>query len=838
MRLLRFLLALLLFPLPAVASGVLTIGLQLEPPVLDPTAAASGAIAEVLFPTVYEGLVRIGPGWQLSPGLATFWEVAPDGLSYTFHLHPGVRFHDGTPFDASAVKFSLERAAAPASPNPQHADFACISQVDTPDPLTAIVRLSRPCSGLLDALGLPGGVIVSPRSAATDVVNPIGTGPFRFGSWARGDSITLLRNPDYWGTPAKSPVVKFRFIADPNAALDAVLSGGVDVYSAFPAPEAVARLEQNPGLKVDTALSEGKVILAINNRRAPFNNVLVRRALSYGIDRQAVIDAAMDGFGAPIGSHYARQDPGYVDLTGEYPYDPAKARALLAQAGYPHGFSTTIALPPVSYATRAGQVIAAQLAAIGVQAKLVQLDWVPWLTQVFGAHDFDLTIVNHVEPLDYGIYANPDYYFGYNNPRYAALLAQLDATQDPAVQIELRQALQKTLADDAVNVFLLQFPDITVQSARVSLDWAPGPVQDFDLATAAVPGDEGAGHVAAGARYLALGGGVLALALAGGLVLRAGLGYALRRAAGLLATLLVASLIIFTTMQMIPGDPARAILGIQASPAAVAALHARLGLDAPFWWRYAHWLVGLSQGDLGTSFAYHQQVAVLVAQRLALSLPLTLYALLLSTVLALALGLAATYWRGRWGGALATGLARLALAVPNFWFGLMLVIPFGIVLRWVPAGGFPGWGAGLWPALRALTLPAIALALPQAAVLARVLALELRELSGQDFLRTAAAKGAGPLRILLRHALPNALVPLLTILGMQFSFLLAGGVLIENVFFLPGLGRLIIQAIASRDAPVVQSVSLLLVAQVVVVTLLADLAAAAANPRRRTGASQ
>jgi len=833
MRLPRLLLVLLLLPLFARAAGTLTIGIQLEPPVLDPTAAASGAIGEVLFPSVYEGLVHIGPGWQLSPGLATSWQAAPDGHSYTFELRPNVRFHDGAVFDSAAVKFSLERAAAPASPNPQHADFACIAGVDTPGPLTAIIRLAHPCSGLLYALGLPGGAMLSPHSAAGDLVNPIGTGPFRFGSWARGDSITLLRNPDYWGVQAQSPAIKFRFIADPNAALDAVLSGGVDIYSAFPAPEAVARLAQNPGLKVDTALSEGKMILALNNRRAPFNNVLVRRALAYAIDRQALIGAAMDGFGAPLGSHYARQDPGYLDLTGEYPYDPAKARALLAQAGYPHGFATTIVLPPVSYATRAGQIIAAQLAAVGVQAKLVQLDWVPWLTQVFAGHDFDLTIVNHVEPLDYGIYANPDYYFGYSNPHYAAVLAQLDATPDPAAQLPLRQELQKILADDEVNVYLLQFPDITVQSTRVSLTWQPSPSGDFNLATASVTGDAGIDQAAPGARYVALALGGVAIILVAALVLRAGLAYALRRAAGLL----VASLIIFTTMQLIPGDPARAILGIQASPAAVAALREQLGLDAPFWWRYGHWLAGLGHGDLGASFIYHQQVGALVAQRLALSLPLTLYALLLSTALALVLGIVAAYGRGRWSGALASGLARLALAVPNFWFGLMLVIPFGIVLHWVPAGGFPGWGAGLGAGLRALTLPAIALALPQAAVLARVLALELRELSGQDFLRTAAAKGAGPLRILFRHALPNALVPVLTILGMQFSFLLAGGVLIENVFFLPGLGRLIFQAIANRDAPVVQSVSLLLVAQVVVVTLLADLAAAAADPRRRSGAS-
>jgi len=317
------------------------------------------------------------------------------------------------------------------------------------------------------------------------------------------------------------------------------------------------------------------------------------------------------------------------------------------------------------------------------------------------------------------------------------------------------------------------------------------------------------------------------------LLVRAGPAYAARRGFGLAVTLLVASLVIFLVVQLAPGDPARFMLGMNADETAVSALRAQLGLDKPLPARYLAWLAGLVTGDFGSSWTYRLPVGGLILQRLEVSLPLTLLALIFSTLIALGLALAATLGRGHWAGKLADLVTGAGIAIPNFWLGILLVGVFGVSLHWFSAGGFAGWEAGPLAALRSLTLPAIALAVPQGAILARLLRTELIEALGQDFVRTARAKGLSRRAALLRHALPASLPPILTILGMQFSFLLAGGVLIENVFFLPGLGRLIFEAIAGRDLVVVESVSIVLVFQVIVISLLADLATAAADPRLR-----
>jgi len=836
MRRLAGLVALLLaLPRLAMASS-LSIGIQLEPPILDPTLSPAASIAEVVVPQVFQGLVQIGPNWMIQPALALSWQVSPDGLTYRFSLRPNVRFQDGTQFTAADVQYSLGRAIQPGSVNPQADRLGVISAIDTPDPLTVVLHLKRPSYGLLQVLGLPAAVIVAPNSEPNNLVHPVGTGPFKLLSWQRGYQITLVRNPDYWGKAPNVSQVTYRVIADPNAALDALLTGDVDAYDAFPAPESVARLRQDKRFVVEEAPSELKTILAINNRLPPFNNLLVRQALSFAIDRQAIIDAAAYGLGTPIGSHFSSLDKGYVDLTGVYAFNPARARALLAQAGYPHGFDTVIVIPPLAYAARSAEIIAAELADVGVRAKIQQLDWAPWLTQVFGAHQFSLTVVAHVEPIDYNIYGNPHYYFGYDNANYRAVLQQLDTTGDPAKRLALLGQLQRTISADAVNAFLFQWTIATIINARVQNLWLSTPLRDIDPATAIVTGGPVGGGVAS-LDAVVLGWGMAALALLAAILIlwRTGWRFAARRGLSLLATLLVSSVVIFGAMQIVPGDPARAQLGSSATPGAVAALRAQLGLNAPLAARYLHWLAGLLHGDFGVSWSYHAPVAQLLAQRLCLSLPLTVYALLISTVLALGLGVGAVYFRGRALGSTLGAVSRLGLAVPNFWFGQLLIVPLAIGLHWFSAGGFPGWSAGLGAGLRALTLPAFALALPQAAVLARVLQNELLELEDQEFLRTARAKGFSRLAVLWRHALPNAAIPVLTILGMQFSFLLAGSILIENVFFLPGLGRLIFQAIGDRDLITVQAVAIVLVAQVVLVTLLADLAAAAVDPRLRRG---
>ena len=307
----------------------------------------------------------------------------------------------------------------------------------------------------------------------------------------------------------------------------------------------------------------------------------------------------------------------------------------------------------------------------------------------------------------------------------------------------------------------------------------------------------------------------------------------LSRLLSLSLSLAVASLVIFTVIEVIPGDPASFMLGLNAQPDTVAALRAELGLEGGYVARYFGWLGGLLVGDFGMSYTYRVPVAELVSARLWVSLPLTLYALILSTAIAIPVGVIAATRRGGAADFGIMGATQLGIAVPNFWFAMLLVLIFAINLRWFSAGGFPGWDQGFWINIKALTLPAVALALPQASILARVMRSSLLETLGQDYIRTARAKGLTMRQAVLGHALRNALIPVMTIIGLQFSFLLAGAIIIENVFFLPGLGRLIFQGITQRDLIVVESVVMLLVFAVIVVTFLVDLAYAAIDPRLR-----
>ncbi len=300
-----------------------------------------------------------------------------------------------------------------------------------------------------------------------------------------------------------------------------------------------------------------------------------------------------------------------------------------------------------------------------------------------------------------------------------------------------------------------------------------------------------------------------------------------------MATLAVASVVIFIAIEVVPGDPASYMLGLNAEPDTVQALRDELGLNASKITRYFQWVGGMVHGDFGTSYTYRTPVSAMIADRIGISLPLALYALLLSTVIAFPAGIIAATRRGSVADVSIMGATQLGVAIPNFWFAMLLVLFFSIQLRWFSAGGFPGWDEGFFAGVKALTLPAVALALPQASILARVMRSSLLDTLGEDFIRTARAKGLTTRQTLWRHALRNALIPVLTIIGLQFSFLLAGAIIIENVFFLPGLGRLIFQAISQRDLIVVESVVMLLVFAVVLVTFLVDVAYAVADPRLR-----
>ncbi|MBQ1563690.1 MAG: ABC transporter permease subunit [Caulobacter sp.] len=825
----------------AAPKDTVTVALQLEPPNLDPTSGAAVAVDEVVYGAVFEGLVRLDAQGAVKPLLATWWEIAPDGLTYTFHLRDGVKFQDGTPFDASIVKFSLERAIAPGSTNVQKQALSVIRQVEVVDPRTVRLHLSAPYSDLLYTLAWGDSVMVSPKSVATLATAPVGTGPFRFVGWRRGDAITLVRNDGYWGQPAKLKTVRFRFIGDPAAAFAAIKTHEIDAFPDYPAPENLAQLRADPALKVITGSSEGEVILAINERVGPLADVRVRRAIQHALDRRAIIDGAMYGYGTPIGSHFPPQNAAYVDLTGLYPHDVAKAKALLAQAGYPNGLDLTLKLPPPNYARRSGEIVAAQLAKAGIRVKIETLEWAQWLDQVYGRHVFDLTIVSHAEPMDYGIYDKDDYYFGYHSAAFHRLMQALEAATDEGQRTAILGQIQRQIAQDAVNGFLFQFPRLGVFDARLKDFWLNAPTQTIDLRAASFGGAGGAEAStqttsgAAGAIF----GGVLALAVAGGLALvavRFGAAYLAGRAAVMLLTLLVASLVVFTIIQVAPGDPAAYMLGLNASPEAIANLRHQMGLEGPAAQRYLAWLLGLLHGDFGVSYTYQTPVAALIAERIGVSLPLAGLAMALSIIIGAPIGALAAARRGKAADTLVMGLTQIGVAIPNFWFAVLLVMVFSIGLKWVSAGGFPGWEAGLVPALKALALPAIALAAPQAAIIARVVRSALIDTLTEDWMRTARAKGLTAGQALWRHGLPNALIPVLTILGLQFPFLLAGGVIIENVFFLPGLGRLVLQAVTQRDLIVAQGVVMLLVFVVVSANFLVDLAYLLVDPRLRSRA--
>lgn len=308
-----------------------------------------------------------------------------------------------------------------------------------------------------------------------------------------------------------------------------------------------------------------------------------------------------------------------------------------------------------------------------------------------------------------------------------------------------------------------------------------------------------------------------------------------KRVTTLVVTLMLTTVVIFVVLEILPGDPASIILGINAEEDTLAALRAEMGLDRPPMVRYLSWVGDLVQGNLGVSHTYQVPVSELIIERIAISLPLTLFAIILSTVIAIPLGIIAASKQNKPVDFFVMGFSQLGIAIPNFWFALLLILLFSIVLRWVPAGGFAGWDAGFWPAMTSLILPAVALGLPQAAILARVTRSSLLEVLKEDFIRTAHAKGATQRRALWRHALRNALIPVVTIMGLQFSFLLAGAIIIENVFYLPGLGRLIYQAISQRDLTVVKNLVVILAATVVFINFIVDLLYALIDPRLRGG---
>ncbi len=462
------------------AQDSITVGMQLEPPNLDPTSGAAAAIDEVVYANVFEGLTRFQSDGSVAPALSESWDVSEDGLVYTFKLRDAVMFHDGTTMDAEDVVFSLDRARAEDSTNAQKALFAGIESAEAVDARTVRVTLGAPNGGFVTNMAWGDAVIVAPESATDNATAPVGTGPFKFGRWVQGDRVELVENPDYWGEKPSLKSATFKFISDPTAAFAAMMAGDIDAFPGYPAPETLAQFGADPRFQLLIGSTEGETILAMNNKSDELSDPAVRQALSHAINRQEIIDGAMFGYGTPIGTHFAPHHPDYVDLTGQSAYDPDLARKMLADAGV-ENLTLSLKLPPPSYARRGGEIIAAQLRAVGVETEISNLEWAQWLEQVFRGKDFDLTIVSHTEPMDINIYARPDYYFQYDNPDFQQLMTDLDLAADPAARTEILQKAQRMIADDHVNGYLFQLARTGVADAKIEGLWANAPTQANDL---------------------------------------------------------------------------------------------------------------------------------------------------------------------------------------------------------------------------------------------------------------------------------------------------------------------------------------------------------------------
>jgi peptide/nickel transport system substrate-binding protein len=461
------------------------LGMVLEPsPGLDPTVAAAAAIGEVVHYNILEGLTKITPDGAVLPLLAQSWSHTPDGKVYTFVLKKGVKYSDGKPFDANAVKFSFDRAKAEGSTNKaKKAVFDNISRVVAEDPHTVILVLDRAEALLPFRLGENTAVILHPDTAAGTATQPVGTGPYKLERWAKGSSITLVKWDGYRDA-AKVAIKKatFRFINDPAAQVAALLAGDIDAMARFGALQALKQFQADKRFTVEIGSTSGKGIVAINNRKAPLSDVRVRRAIMHAIDRKAFIDGTLEGLGRPIGSHFAPTDLGYLDLTGLYPHDVAKAKALLKEAGVTTPLNLTLTLPPPQYARKGGEIVAAQLAQVGINAKIENVEWAQWLSGPFKGN-FDLTIINHVEPLDYATaYANPNYYFGYDSARFRGLVATLAATSDGKEKGKLWRDIQRQLADDCVNAYVWNPANVAVFRRGLRGVWNNSPIFANDVA--------------------------------------------------------------------------------------------------------------------------------------------------------------------------------------------------------------------------------------------------------------------------------------------------------------------------------------------------------------------
>ncbi len=448
------------------STASLSIGFTLEPTSLDFTQVDGAAIPQVLLTNVYETLVKLDQTGKIVPGLADKWTVSADRKTYTFDLHPGVKFSNGTPFTAADAKFSLDRVKTGWIPAIK-GEMGVVSSTTVVSPTVLKVTLKQPSnSWLFDITGRIGAMF-SRTGVSALATTPIGTGPYVFQKWNRGDSIVLQRNENYWATKPAVKTVTFKYITDPTAEDNALLTGQIQMISTEVSPVSLKKFADTAKYQVISGSTDGEVMMTLNDGKAPFTDVRVRQAINYAIDKQAILKNAWAGYGTVIGSHESPNDPWFVDLANKYPHDVAKAKQLLAAAGQPN-LHLTLSVPPVPYAQNAAPIIVSELAEAGITVQAQSISFDNWLKTVFANGDYDMTIINHVEPRDITTLwgGNTKYYTHYSNPAVTKLLTDGDAGTYDQYVADYRQAVQ-LLADDAAAAWLWSFPNLVVADANI-----------------------------------------------------------------------------------------------------------------------------------------------------------------------------------------------------------------------------------------------------------------------------------------------------------------------------------------------------------------------------------
>lgn len=450
----------------APSDATLNLGFVLEPESLDFTQIDGAPIPQVLLTNVYETLVRTDQSGEIVPSLAEKYEVSADGKTYTFTLRSGVKFSNGADFTAKDAVFSIDRVKTGWKPAVKAA-MDVVAKAEAVSDTELKVTLSKSSNSWLFKMTTRVGAMFDSEGVADLANKPIGTGPYTFGNWTRGDSISLSRNDSYWGTKPAVKTVNFRYFKDPTAMNNALLTGGIDVITTVPSPDTLAQFEDTSKYTVIQGTTNGEVMMTINNGKKPLDDVRVRQAIQYALDKDAILEGAWAGYGTVIGSHEAPTDPWFTDLAGKYPHDVAKAKELLAQAGQSN-LTLNLALPPVPYAAAAAPIIVSQLAEAGITVKASNITFDVWLDQVFGKADYDLTIINHLEPRDIAtIWGDPKYYTRYDNAEVRTLLAEGDAGSAEDQLTNYRKAVE-ILADDAAAAWLWSFPNLIVSKVGIS----------------------------------------------------------------------------------------------------------------------------------------------------------------------------------------------------------------------------------------------------------------------------------------------------------------------------------------------------------------------------------